>query len=166
MVQEKNHHGNVSKVEKYQIPDSLIINIDQTPSKFAPASFRTMAIKNTKRVSIAGSSFKKAITATFGTTFSNDFLPMQLIYARKTAASFPKVKFPEKFSLSPNPKHFSNTQESLKLLEEIIIYYVDSERKKLNTSKDQYALLIIDVFTGQRTEAVLQKLRENKILLV
>ena len=102
------HHDIAYKVEKFQIPESLIINIDQTLSKFAPASSRTLAKKNSKHVSIAGLSYKKAITATFGITFSNAFLPMQLIYAGKTAASFPKVKFPDIFSLSANPKYFSN----------------------------------------------------------
>ena len=159
------HHDIAYKVEKFQIPESLIININQTPSKFAPASSRTLAKKNSKHVSIACSSYKKAVTATFGITFSNAFLPMQLIYTGKTAASFPKVKFPDTFSLSANPKHFSNTEESLKLIEEIIIPYIESERKKLG-APNQHALIIMDVFTGQMTGPVLEKLRDNKILLV
>ena len=159
------HHDIAYKVEKFQIPESLIINIDKTPSKFAPASSRTLAKKNSKHVSIAGSSYKKAITATFGITFPNAFLPVQLIYIGKTAASFPKVKFPDTFSLSANPKHFSNTEESLKLIEEIIIPYIESERKQLG-APNQHALIIIDVFTGQMTGPVLEKLRDNKILLV
>ena len=52
------HHDIAYKVEKFQIPESLIINIDQTPSKFAPTSSRTLAKKNSKHVSIAGSSYK------------------------------------------------------------------------------------------------------------
>ena len=51
------HNDIAYKVEKFQIPESLIINIDQTPSKFAPASSRTLAKKNSKHVSIAGSSY-------------------------------------------------------------------------------------------------------------
>jgi len=50
--------------------------------------------------------------------------------------------------LSANPKHFSNTEESLKLLDEIIIPYVKRERTKLGLSENQYALLILDVFKG------------------
>ena len=90
---------------------------------------------------------------------------MQLIYAGKTAASFPKAKFPDTFSLSANPKHFSCTEESLKLIEEIIIPYIESERKKLG-APNQHALIIMDVFTRQMTGPVLEKLRDNKILLV
>ena len=105
------HHEIVSKV-KYQIPQSLILNIYQTSSKLAPTSRHTLAKKNSKHVSIAGSSYKQAITATFGITFSNEFLPMQLIYGGKAQQSFPKFDFPDSFSLNANPKHLSNTEES------------------------------------------------------
>ena len=106
------HYQIVEKVEKHKILHSLSINIDQTPSKLAPASRHTLAEKNSKRVSITGSSYKQAITATFGVIFTNDFLSMQLIYAGKTKQSYPKFKFPESFSLSANPKHFSNTPKN------------------------------------------------------
>ena len=122
-----------------------------------------MAEKNSRHVHIAGFSYKQAITATFGITHSNDFLPMQLIYGGKTAQSFPKFKFPKSFSLSANPKHFSNTNESLKLLDEIIIPYVETERKRLNLEETQHALLIMDVFTGQMTDPIMKKLQENNI---
>ena len=71
--------------------------------QYAPVSSRTMAEKNSRHVHIAGFSYKQAITAAFGITHSNDFLPMQLIYGGKTAQSFPKFKFPKSFSLSANP---------------------------------------------------------------
>ena len=115
------HHQIVTLVEKYNILPLLIINIDQTPCKYAPVSSHTMAEKCSKHIAITGSTYKQAITATFSITYSNDFLPMQLIYSGKTSQSFPRFAFPETFSLSENPKHYSNTFESLKLLDEIII---------------------------------------------
>ena len=158
-------HQIVDHVERHSIPPSLIMNFDQTPLKFAPVSSQTLAKKGSKHVAVSGQAFKKAITATFGITFSMDFLPMQLIYGGKTERSLPKVKFPESFSLSVNEKHFSNTQESLKLIDEIIVPYVEKEREKLELPKDQPALLIIDVFSGQMTQPVLTKLKENHIKL-
>ena len=98
------------------MPSSLIMNFDQIPLKYAPVANQTLARKGIKHVVAKGQSFKKAITATFGITFSMNFLPMQLIYGGKTE-SFPKLKFPDSFSLSTNEKHFSNSQESLKLIE-------------------------------------------------
>ena len=64
-----------------------------------------------------------------------------------------------------NEKHYSNTKESLKFFNEIVIPYIKSERSSSNLSEDQYALVIMDVFTGQMTSEVLDLLRDNKILL-
>ena len=125
------HHEIMSKVQKYKIPYSIILNIDQIPSKYASVSTRTLAERNSKHVSISGSSAKQAITATFGITFINTFLQMQLIYGGKASQSFPKFNFPDSFTLSVNLKHFSNTAESLKLLKDIIIPYLDTEREEL-----------------------------------
>ena len=71
---------------------------------------------------------------------------MQLIYGGKIKQSLPSFKFPDGFSLSCNPKHFSNAMESIKLINEIIMPYV-SQCKELGKSK-QAALVIMDVFQG------------------
>ena len=105
------------------------------------------------------------IMATFTITLDGHFLPVQLIYGGKTSKSLPRVNFPKSFSLSANPKHYSNEQESIKVLEEIIIPYVKKERERLGMEKDQAALLIMDVFKGQMTSPVLKVLSNNNILL-
>ena len=88
---------------------------------------------------------------------------MQLIYGGKTSQSLPKFKFPESFALSANPKHFSNTTESLRLLNKIIIPYVKKERERLKLGPSQPTLLILDIFSGQMTAPVTEKLAENFI---
>ena len=80
-----------------------------------------------------GGSDKRCITGTFSITFSNKLLPVQLIYDGKTVQSLPRFKFPQEFSLSANPTQFSNSSESIKLFEEVIIPYHQKERKKLIT---------------------------------
>ena len=45
------HHQIVEKVEKYDIPDSLIVNIDQTPSKYVPVASTTQSETQSKLVS-------------------------------------------------------------------------------------------------------------------
>ena len=54
--------------------------------------------------------------------------------------------------LSANEKHFSNTEESLKLTEEISTPYVEKECMMLDLGKD-----------GQMTDPVIQKLKQNHI---
>ena len=159
-------HQIAEVVERHSIPLPLVMNFDQTPLKHAPVANQTLSRKGSKHVAIKGQSFKQAITATFGITFSDKFLPMQLIYGGKTKRSLPKVKFPDSFSLSVNEKHFSNTNESLKLIEDIITPYVEKERGKLGLSDNQPALVIFDVFSGQMTDPVMQKLKENFIKVV
>ena len=56
---------------------------------------------------------------------------MQLIYWGEKKQSFPRLKFPDGFSLSCNPKHFNNAMESIKLINEITKPYVQSQRKKI-----------------------------------
>ena len=62
------HHSIIDIVDRYQIPPSLVMNFDQTLYK-----------KNVKTVAISGLLYRKALAPAFGITFSNSFLPLQLI---------------------------------------------------------------------------------------
>ena len=57
-------------------------------------------------------------------------ITIQIIYRGKTDQSLPKIAFPAKFSTSVNEKHYSNTEEVIKHLQETVIPYVNEERKK------------------------------------
>ena len=122
-----------------------------------------MAPKGSKTVPIKGSTEKRMITTTFTITLDGHFLPVQLIYGGKTSKSLPRVNFPKSFSLSANPKHYSNEQESIKVLE--VIPYLKKEKERLEMEKDQAVLLIMDVFKGQIISPVLKVLSNNNTLL-
>ena len=158
-------HNIVTLIEERNIPESLVMNLDQTPLKYVLVLHNTMVNKGVKSISIAGSGDKRGITGTFVITLDRKFLPIQLIYGGKTKQSLPRYKFPESFSLSVNPKHFSNTEESTKIINEIVVPYVEKEREKLG-DKSQPALLILDVFRGQMTSEVTTLLQENNIFFV
>ena len=87
-------------------------------------------------MTIAGSSFKQAITPTSGITYGNKSLPIQSIYKGKIERSLLRGKYPGSFSLSANEKHFSNTHEYLKLLDKMVIPYVEKERQNLQLPND------------------------------
>ena len=59
-----------------EIPDSLIINLDQTGIKLLPNGDWTMASEGSKRVEVAGLGDKRQITATFAASLDGTFLPM------------------------------------------------------------------------------------------
>ena len=63
------HHDIVTKVAKFNIPDSLIINLCQTPTKYVPVGRTTLAQENSKTVTIKDSTDKRTITATFAYQF-------------------------------------------------------------------------------------------------
>ena len=79
--------------------------------------------KGESNAPIAGISDRGNITATFSITLGNKYLPMQLIYQGKTCQTLPKVKFQDSFSLRLNESHYSNENEALKFIEEIIVLH-------------------------------------------
>ena len=54
----------------------MVINLDQIPSKYVPGYNKTLAPKGIKSVSVAGSTDKRTITATFNITMDSKFSPM------------------------------------------------------------------------------------------
>ena len=153
-------------VEEHQIPNCMILNLDQTPSKVVPSSNTTLPPPGTMSIPVTGSSDKRAITATFTISHDGDFLPTQLIYQGTTVQSLPRFDLPNSFSLSMNPKRFSNTAEALKIIDEIIVPYLTKKKNELHLPQDHPSLLIMDVFREQMTEKVLEKLKRSKIFLV
>ena len=58
-------HKIVNAIEKWDIHPDLVVNFDQTLSKLVPVGRSTLAKRNSTNVTIAGSSDKRTITATF-----------------------------------------------------------------------------------------------------
>ena len=90
-----------------------------------------MAPQGAKKIGMSGVVDIRMITLMLTFTIDGKTLPSQAIYKGKTKQSFPKINFPAGFSLSANFKHHSNTEEVLKHLEEIVIPYVNAERKEI-----------------------------------
>lgn len=129
------------KVRKYSIPPDLVLNADQTPCSYVSVGKSTMAKRGQKSVSIKGLTDKRNITLTF-VFLSGEFLPFQIIYAGKTTASQPRgFKFPKGFCISQNSQHWSNEQETLKLIDEVFNPYVVKKRRDLKLAETQKALI-------------------------
>ena len=147
------------KMTKYNIPPQLVLNADQTPSSYVSVGRSTMAEHGAKSVAIKGLTDKRNITLTFVVTLAGDFLPLQIIYGGKTQRSHPRgFEFPSGFSISQNPQHWSNEEETMKLIDHVINPYIVKKRAELQLPVMQKALVIWDVFKGQMTDKVLKKL--------
>ena len=117
--------------ERYQVPDDLILNFDQTPLPYVCVSNHTLHEKGASSVPLVGKGKKKQITGTFTVTKSGIFLPMQLIYEGKTDRCLPKdVTFPDGFDLTYTQNHWSNEEKALQHLTKVVFPYI--EKKKLN----------------------------------
>ena len=90
---------------------------------------------------------------------------MQLIYGGKTTKSLPRFKFPNDFSLSVNKTYYSNEKEACKLIEEILVPYIEKVRQEENLPVSQKTLVIMDVFSGQITSVVLDCFNLRKLKL-
>ena len=73
-LQKSYLHGIVKKIEDYDIPPSLVLNVDQTPSKYIPVLNKTMVPKGSKTVPTKGSTKKRMITAAFTITIDGYFV--------------------------------------------------------------------------------------------
>lgn len=152
-------------MDKYQILDSLGINIDQISTKHVRVSWWTLVNECDKSDAIKKGIAKRSITTTFAITFSGKLLPMQVIYGGKTSKPPPRFKFPSSFSLSYNITYYSNDREQCNLIEEILV----SDIKKMLQNcvpLDQWALVILDVLPGQIKTTVLDCFKENDIEVV
>ena len=158
-------HSIVTTIENKKIPKPLVINLDETLSKYVPGCNKTLAPKGVKNVSIARSTDKRTITTTFSITMDGQFLPVQIIYGGKTSKSIPRVSFPDGFLVSVNPKHYSNEEESLKMMERIIIPHVQKQSNTLKLDAEYQAMLLMDIFKGQMTDPVKEILKGNNIII-
>ena len=85
----------ITRMVKFrEMSDNLIINLNQTGIHLVPFGVWTMATKGSRRVEMAGLGDKRQVTATFAACLDGTFLPMQILYQRKTVHSHPKVYFP------------------------------------------------------------------------
>ena len=71
-------------VKLRSMPDSLIINLDQTGMKLVPTGDWTMAAEGSRQVEMIGLGDKRQITATFAASLDGTFLPIQILYQGKT----------------------------------------------------------------------------------
>jgi len=155
-----------SVVVMEEIPPELVINWDHTAMKIVPSSNWTMEKKGTKRVEIAAVDDKRQITAVLACTLTGIFLPVQLIYERKTEKCHPSISFPSSWHITHTDNHWANESTTLEYLRLIIIPYVEKTRSELKLDSSYPALVIFDVFKGQCTTAVLQMLKDHHILYV
>ena len=79
----QHHYCITSIAEKHNIPESLVINSDQTTSKHVQVGHFTMAPQSAKKVNVARIVDKRMLTLTLTVTMDGKTLPFQAAYKGK-----------------------------------------------------------------------------------
>ena len=146
------------------IPQSLIINWDQTGLSIVPTGDWTMEKEGAQTVPIAHSDDKRQLTAVLAVTAAGDYLPPQLLYQGKTQKCHPQVVFPDGWDVWHSENHWSNETTMECYINKIIVPFVMEKRKILKLDSASPAAAIFDNFRGQTTDAILSLLRSHNIV--
>ena len=106
---------------------------------------------------MAGVDDKRQITATFAASLSGSAI--RLVYQGKTSKCHPSIDFPKELHITKSVNHWCNEETMKSYIQLIIVPYVQEKRKQLGLADLQSALVILDEFEGQTTDAVLSLLR-------
>ena len=146
------------------IPESLIINWDQTGLSIVPTGDWTMEKEGTKIVPIAHNDDKRQLTAVLAITVAGEYLPPQLLYQGKTSKYHPQVSFPTGWDVWHSENHWSNEITMRRYIDNIIVHFVIKRRKEWKLKETHPAAAIFDNFQGQTTAAILSHLKSHNIM--
>ena len=160
-------HDIASAVRTCNIPDELILNADQKPSKYVPTTNVRMAEQGTAHIPVRGGVDKRAITVTGIQSLSGKMLPFKNIYTGKNERCLPKnAAGKENFLFPYNEKYWSNDVGTSSLIDEIIPTYIENVKRELQVPNDQKSLLIWEAFKGQGTPRVQERFAELSVVVV
>ena len=147
-----------------KVPGELVMNWNQSAMKLVPSSSWTLERRCLQCVEIIGADVKKQIMAVCCGIMLGEFLPPQLIDCAKTSRCNAKLQFPNDWNITHAPEHWSTEETMIQYIHNIIIPYVQRVRCDLG-NEEAAALVMTDNFKGQTTEAVLDLLESNNILV-
>ncbi len=74
------------------------------------------------------------------------------------------MKFPDGWHVIATPNHWSNENTMLAYIDKVLIPYVELKRKELNLSPTFPALVLFNHFSGQTSQAVLDRLEKHHLI--
>ncbi|KAL3691594.1 hypothetical protein R1sor_005245 [Riccia sorocarpa] len=97
-------------VNKYKIPEELLVSSDETGLQLIPGQERTYAVKGSANVATNGTGDKRQITVMVSSSAAGRVLPQQIIFQGKTSRSVPGGSAVQKaalhgFHLTASPSH-------------------------------------------------------------
>jgi hypothetical protein len=145
--------------QKHQVPDELIVNVDQVGVALVPSPTYSYALRGARQVPITGLQDKRAITVTLGTSCAGGVLPPQVIYSGTTAASLPKTPFPSDWNITQTKSHWSNKMTVLEYITKVVAPFYSNMRASTGNG-DRRGILILDHFSAHLDPGVAAAIEE------
>ena len=144
---------NVKKLrEMHHFPDTMVINMDETPMHFDMPGSHTVHKKGCREVRIRSTGAEKCrLTVILACIAAGDILPPMAIFKRKRALK--NLHIPAGFVVNVQPKGWNDSELTKVWIQKVLYQY---------TAK-QYSLLVWDTFTGHMTEDVAEELQSKNI---
>ncbi|CAK5278788.1 unnamed protein product, partial [Mycena citricolor] len=141
-----------------RIPPSLVINADQAGNYVLPAGSHTFHDKGAKQINVVAKDEKHAYTMMITSSAAGDFLPIQAIWAGKTAGSLPSNNAPNMaealdrgfvFSSAKSAKttsHFSTFSTMKEWVKGVIAPHRLKIIERDSLDDDQSMVVFIDIY--------------------
>lgn len=149
---------------RHDIHPSLVINMDQTGVHLVPAASWTYAARGEKTVAIIGAEDKRQITACIASSLHGDMLPLQLIFAGKTARCLPDATDASKAArmhLTFSDNHWSSLGTMKQWVSELLLPYRERCIEQFQLRSDAHVLLLLDVWAVHKSEEFRMFLRTH-----
>ena len=138
--------------EMHHFPDTMVINMDETPMYFDMPGSHTVHKKGCREVCIRSTGAeKRRLTVILACAAAGDMLPPMAIFKGKRALK--NLRIPAGVVVKVQPKGWNDSELTKVWIQKVLYRY---------TAK-QHALLVWDTFTGHMTEDVAEELQKNNI---
>ena len=158
-------------IHDHQVPDALILNMDETNTMFVPQIPRTRCKKGTRRVRLVGVGKDKAQVTTSPTVNAEGDVvsPTQIIFGGKTKRCHPnggKGPVPKDIYYDNSLSHWQTPETMIRYINRVLVPYRLATIARLNLPIHQKMILILDLHYSHKDAVVLALAREYHILLV
>ena len=151
------------QVKEHDIPNSMVVNFDQTGINIIPSSDWTMDNQGTKQVKVTGLGDKRQVTLVLACAMDGELLPPQVIYQGKTDKSHPSFDFPANWDIHHSPNHWSNSSTMERYAEKILLPHFERARERLQLPPNQWGLAIFDMFKAHQMPSFTKMLHDSYI---
>jgi hypothetical protein len=156
-------------IHKHNVPDELIVALDETNTQFVPSVKRTRVERGTKRVRVVGVGHEKPqITVTIVVSATGSIIePTQSIYGGKTNTCLPnkgKTVPPTGQYFDKTPSHWQTPESFAKLILKTLIPYKHEMVERKGLRNDQKMILILDLHYSHKDSSILTLLTAHDII--